>query len=181
MILLVPECAFTLSAAKDSTMTTVFFLAVTVIGFALHLSFSKQPRTRSRVVELLLLYLLAVNIGIGGILAWSGHTFMADEIARKIGWQPGSPFQFEVAVADLSWGVCGVLCIWLRQNFWVATGIGSSVFFLGCAVGHIRQIIQEGNMAIYNAGPVLWIGDLGIPLSILILLLIRSRLEGKPA
>ncbi len=92
---------------------------------------------------------------------------MADEIARKIGWQPGSPFQFEVGLGDLSWGVCGVLCIWLRQGFWTATGIGSSVFLLGCAFGHIRQMIQEGNMAIYNAGPVLWIGDLGVPITIL--------------
>ena len=158
-------------------MLSIIFLAATLIGFALHLSLSKQPRTKSRVVELLLLYLLAVNIGIGGILAWYGHTFMADEIARKIGWQPGSPFQFEVALADLSWGVCGVLCIWLRQDFWTATGVGSSVFLLGCAFGHIRQIIQEGNMAVYNAGPVLWIGDIGIPVTILILLLIRSRTQ----
>ncbi len=161
----------------ESIMIAFIFLAASIIGFAVHLSLSKRPRTTSRVTELLLLYLLAVNIGIGGILAWYGHTFMADEIARKIGWQPGSPFQFEVAVADLSWGVCGVLCIWLRKAFWTATGIGSSVFLLGCAFGHIRQIIQEGNLAIYNAGPVLWIGDIGIPLTILILLLIRSRLE----
>jgi Family of unknown function (DUF6790) len=181
MILIITERGPELSTAKESIMISVIFLAAALIAFALHLSLSKQPRTKSRVVELLLLYLLVVDIGFGGILAWYGHTFMADEIAREIGWQPGSPFQFEVAVADLSWGVCGVLCIWLRQNFWIATGIGSSVFFLGCAFGHIRQIIQEGNMAIYNAGPVLWIGDLGIPLAILILLLVRSRLERKPA
>jgi hypothetical protein len=162
-------------------MLSVVFLVATLVGFALHLSLGKSPRTKSRVVELLLLYLLAVNIGIGGILAWYGHTFNADEIARKIGWQPGSPFQFEVAVADLSWGVCGVLCIWFRQAFWTATGIGSAVFLLGCAFGHIRQIIQEGNMAIYNAGPVLWIGDLGVPISILILLVMRSRLKAKVA
>lgn len=181
MILIIPGSELELSTTKESIMLSVVFLAATFIGFALHLSLSKQPRTKSRVVELLLLYLLAVNIGIGGILAWYGHTFMADEIAHKIGWQPGSPFQFEVALADLSWGVCGVLCIWLRQGFWTATGIGSSVFLLGCAFGHIRQIIQEGNMAIYNAGPVLWIGDLGIPLAILILLLVRSGLEEERA
>lgn len=160
-------------------MLSIMFIVVSLVGFGLHLGFGKQPRTKDRIVELLLLYLLAVNVGIGGILAWYGHTFMAAEIARKIGWQPGSPFQFEVAVADLSWGVCGVLCIWLRQNFWAATGIGSSVFLLGCAFGHIRQIFQQGNMAEYNAGPVLWIGDLGVPVAILVLLLIRSKLAEK--
>ncbi len=158
-------------------MLPLVFLAVSLIAFGIHLGASKQPRTKVRVVELLLLYLLVINIGFGCVLAWYGHTFMADEIARKIGWPVGSPFQFEVAVADLSWGVCGILCYWFRNEFWTATGIGSAVFLLGCAYGHIRQIAQEGNLAIYNAGPVLWFGDLGVPLTILILLLIRSRLQ----
>ncbi len=160
-------------------MLSLVFVSASLIGFALHLALGKEPRTRSRIVQLLLLYLLVINIGLGCLLAWYGHTFMADEIALKIGWQPGSPFQFEVSVADLSWGVCGVLCIWLRQGFWTATGIGSSIFLLGCAFGHIRQIVQEGNMAIYNAGPVLWIGDLAVPLAILILLFLRFKFEER--
>ena len=160
-------------------MLSVIFLSASLIGFALHLVFSRQPRAKSRVVELLLLYLLVINIGLGCLLAWYGHTFMADEIARKIGWQPGSPFQFEVAVADLSWGVCGVLCIWLRQGFRTATGIGSAVFLLGCAFGHVRGIVEHGNLAIYNAGPILWIGDLGVPITILVLLFLRFRFEKR--
>lgn len=160
-------------------MLSVIFLSATLICFALHLAMSKQPRTKARTVELLLMYLLVINIGLGCLLAWYGHTFMADEIARKIGWQPGSPFQFEVAVADLSWGVCGVLCIWLRQGFWTATGIGSAVFLLGCAYGHIRDMVKHGNEAIYNAGPVLWIGDLTVPLAILVLLFLRFKFEDR--
>ena len=160
-------------------MLSVFFLSASLIGFSLHLTLSKQPRTRARFVELLLLYLLVINIGLGGLLAWYGHTFMADEIARRIGWQPGSPFQFEVGLADLSWGVCGVLCIWLRQGFWTATGIGSAVFLLGCVFGHIRDIVQHGNVAIYNAGPVLWIGDLAVPIAILVLLFLRFRFRQR--
>jgi uncharacterized membrane protein len=160
-------------------MLPVVFVCATLIAFTLHLFSGRELRTKARIVQLLLLYLLVINVGIGSLLAWYGHTFMADEIARKIGWQPGSPFQFEVALADLSWGVCGVLCIWLREGFWTATGIGSSVFLLGCAFGHIRQIIQEGNMAIYNAGPVLWIGDLAVPIAILALLFLRFKLEER--
>jgi hypothetical protein len=160
-------------------MLPVVFVCATLIAFTLHLFLGREPRTTARIVLLLLLYLLVINVGVGGLLAWYGHTFMADEIARNIGWQPGSPFQFEVALADLSWGVCGILCIWLREGFWTATGIGSSVFLLGCAFGHIRQIIQEGNMAIYNAGPVLWIGDLAVPIAILVLLFLRFKLDEK--
>jgi hypothetical protein len=160
-------------------MLSVIFVSAALIGFALNVALSRQPRTRIRIVELLLLYLLVINIGVGGLLAWYGHTFMADEIARKIGWQEGSPFQFEVALADLSWGVCGVLCIWLRKGFWTATGIGSAVFLLGCAFGHVRDIVKHGNLEIYNAGPVLWIGDLAVPTTILVLLFLRFRFEER--
>ena len=160
-------------------MFSIIFLAAALIGFALHLTLTRQPRTKARTVELLLVYLLAINIGLGGLLAWFGHTFMAAEIARKIGWQPGSPFQFEVAVSDLSWGVCGILCIWFGRGFRLATGIGSAIFLLGCAVGHIRDIIEHGNMAAYNAGPVLWIGDVAVPITVLILAFLHYRLEGR--
>lgn len=158
-------------------MFPVIFLFVSLLGFALHLMLDKQPRTKGRTVELLLLYLLVINIGVGCLLAWYGHTFMADEIARKIGWQPGSPFQFEVALADLSWGVCGLLCIWFRQGFWTATGIGSAVYLVGCAFGHVRDMIHSENMAVYNAGPVLWIGDVAVPFTILVLLFLRFRFD----
>jgi hypothetical protein len=160
-------------------MLAIIFVAAAIIGFALHLALGKQPRTRARIVELLLLYLLVVNIGLGGLLGWLGHTFTPDEIALKIGWPTGSPFQFEVAVANLGWGVCGVLCLWFGQGFRTATGIGSSVFLLGCAYGHIRDIIQHGNFGLYNAGPVLWIGDLAVPITILILLALRYRFAEK--
>jgi hypothetical protein len=145
-------------------------LFITFFGFLLHLLLGKKPKTPARIVELLLLYLLVINIGLGGILAWSGHTFMAAEIAQKIGWQPGSPFQFEVAVANLSYGVCGILSIWGSLGFRTATGMASSIFLLGCAVGHIRQIMEKDNLAIYNAGPILYINDIAIPVLILLLL-----------
>jgi hypothetical protein len=166
-------------SVKELGMLPLIFLALTLICFASHLILTKGPRNAARTVDLLLLYFLVINIGMGSILAWSGHTFMPDEIARKIGWESGSPFQFEVAVADLSWGICGILCIWLRQGFWTATGIGSSIFLLGCAFGHIKQMAVSGNMATYNSGPVLWLGDIGVPVIILILLFIRFRLGRK--
>ena len=37
--------------------------------------------------------------------------FLSAQVAANIGWAPGSPFQSEVAFANLSVGVLGVLCI----------------------------------------------------------------------
>ncbi|MDP2047200.1 MAG: hypothetical protein Q8L00_13425, partial [Deltaproteobacteria bacterium] len=84
--------------------------------------------------------------------------------------------QFEVAMANLAFGVLGLMCIWHRQGFRTATGIGFSILLLGCAYGHLRDLSLHGNMSPYNVGPVLWVNDLAVPVVILILLLVRRHL-----
>jgi hypothetical protein len=155
----------------------IWYLSLVAVGVAtcLHLWLGKRPVPASRCAEVLLLYLLVFCAGAGGVMAFLGHTFKAQEIALKIGWQP-SPFQFEVAVADLAFGVLGILCIWQRRGFWTATGIGYAVFLLGCGYGHVREMTLHGNFSPYNAGPVLWVNDLAVPVVILLLLLVRRHL-----
>ena len=155
----------------------IWYLSLVAVGVAtcLHLWLGKRPVSLMRVVEALLLYLLVIFAGLGGLMAFLGHTFKAQEIALKIGWQP-SPFQFEVAVADLAFGVLGILCIWQRRGFWTATGIGYAVFMLGCAYGHFQDMTRHGNFSPYNVGLVLWVNDLAIPVVILLLLLVRRHL-----
>jgi hypothetical protein len=155
----------------------IWYLFLVAVGVAtcLQLWLGKRPVSLMRVVEVLLLYLLVFCAGLGGLMAFLGHTFKAQEIALKIGWQP-SPFQFEVAVADLAFGVLGILCIWQRRGFWTATGIGYAVFLLGCGYGHVREMTLHGNFSPYNAGPVLWVNDLAVPVVILLLLLVRRHL-----
>jgi len=156
-------------------MVWYLYLAAVVVATCLHLWLGKRPIPLRRVAEVLLFYLLVVFVGVGGLMGFLGHTFMAREIALKIGWQ-SSPFQFEVAVADLAFGVLGIMCIWQRRGFWTATGIGYSIFLLGCAYGHLREMILDGNFAPYNVGPVLWVNDLAVPLVILLLLFVRRHL-----
>lgn len=150
-------------------------LVVVVVATGLHLWLGKRPVSAGRVVEVLLLYLLVIFVGLGGLMAFLGHTFKAQEIALKIGWQP-SPFQFEVAVADLAFGVLGIMCIWQRRGFRTATGLGYAIFLLGCGYGHLRDMALHGNISPYNVGPVLWVNDLAVPVLILLLLLVRRRL-----
>ena len=155
----------------------IWYLSLVAVGVAtcLHLWLGKRPVSASRFAEVLLLYVLVFFAGLGGLMAFLGHTFKAQEIALKIGWQP-SPFQFEVAVADLAFGVLGILCIWQRRGFWTATGIGYATFLLGCGYGHLKDMVMQGNFAPYNVGPVLWVNDLAVPLAILLLLFVRRIL-----
>ena len=155
-------------------------LAVVVMATGLHLWMGKQSVSAGRLVEVLLLYLLVIFAGLGGLLGFLGHTFRAKDIALQIGWQP-SPFQFEVAVANLAFGILGMLCLWQRGGFWTATGIGYAIFLLGCAYGHLMEMVRHGNFAPYNVGPVLWVNDLAVPLAILLLLGLRHYLASPVA
>ncbi|MBE2899220.1 hypothetical protein DNK57_00005 [Methanothermobacter thermautotrophicus] len=74
-----------------------------------------------------------MQVGLGSLWAFLGHAFMLDIIATYIGWPTGSPFQLEVAFANLSFGVLGLLSWKFRGEFWMATIIGFSVFYLGAA------------------------------------------------
>ena len=108
------------------------------------------------IVETLLVNFLVINVGISGLYAFMGHAFSSKKVAEYIGWPSGNPFQFEVAITNLSFGILGVLCIWFRDNFWIATVIGFSVFALGAAYVHIRDMIKNKNQSPGNAGPPLY-------------------------
>jgi hypothetical protein len=101
---------------------------------------------------------------------------LADQTARAIGWPTGNPFQSEVAVANLVVGVLGILCYWIRGDFWLATVIATSVWLLGDAVVHIYHIVVNHNYHPGNAGLPFYF-DILLPL-LLIVLLIIYRVSG---
>ena len=154
-------------------MSFLIFVILALLVAALHLYRDRQALTREEIAKILLLWLLVIGVGLGGIMAFIGHTVFASSTAASIGWPAGNPFQTEVAVANLAVGVLGVLCYWLRDNFWVATVIANSVFQLGAAVVHINQIVVAHNYQPNNAGIVLYT-DILVPL-ILVALLISQR------
>ena len=157
-------------------MEFYFFFVVSLVVAAVHIYRDRQPRTKRRIAELILLWLLVIDVGVGSVFGFLGHTVFANQAAASIGFPAGNPFQTEVAVANLAIGTLGILCYWLRYNFWTATVIATSVWFLGDAVGHIVQIIVAHNYHPNNAGAALY-NDIAIPL-ILIALLIYHRYAG---
>ena len=132
-------------------MHYIFFAALTLV-----VAVGQIISARTPLVETLLLYFLVINTGLASLFTFMGHGFRSEKVAKYIGWPTGSPFQWEVAVSNLSYGVLGVLCFWLRGDFWLATIIAVSVFLLGAAYGHIRDIIVNRNFAPGNAGAALY-------------------------
>lgn len=132
-------------------MHYIILTVIWVVVSVLQITIARTP-----IVETLLVNFLVINVGISGLYAFMGHAFSSKKVAEYIGWPSGNPFQFEVAVTNLSFGILGVLCIWFRDNFWIATVIGFSVFALGAAYVHIRDITKNKNHSPGNAGPPLY-------------------------
>src|SRR5262249_42126919 len=136
---------------ESSQMIALIIALLSVLLPLVHHVLSKVPRTRTRVVHLLLLYALVLDVGfIEFLFGFVPHVFFANDAAQLIGWAPGSPFQFEVGFHDGAWGLLGFLCIWIGGLFWLATGLGWSFFTLGAAYGHIHHTLARGNYAPYN-------------------------------
>ncbi len=104
--------------------------------------------------ERYLAWILLVSVGLQGIWAGVFHIFFPEMAAATIGWQV-SPSQFEMGVADLAIGITAVVSFWRGPAFRSAVVWYISLCYLGVAVGHVRQVIETGNMAANNFGVLL--------------------------
>lgn len=94
-------------------------------------------------------------VGVSGVLFALGHLFTPRTVAAAIGW-PTSRFQWEVGMANLAYGVAGLMAWSFDRDFWLATIVVFSIFMLGAALGHIRSMLADHNFAPGNMGYVFW-------------------------
>ncbi len=88
-------------------------------------------------------------IGWAGIGAGISHLFFGTRISRSIGFEK-SPYELEVGFADLAMGIVGVMAAAYSPDYWLSIILASSIFRVGCGLGHIRSMVKEGNFAINN-------------------------------
>jgi hypothetical protein len=154
----------------------LFIPVAVAVGAAVHL-WRMPDRPPGRVAETVLLWFFGGVVGVGGVVVTASHVFFASATAEQIGFPPGNPFQFEVAMANLAFAVLGILCLRIRGGFWDATAIGFAVFYWGAAAGHLVELLARHDDAPYNAGPIL-ITDIGAPV-IMLSALVRLRAAGR--
>jgi hypothetical protein len=126
----------------------------------------------------LLRWSLVFGVGVNALYSGLGHVFMPDYSAKMIGWED-SPFQLEVGMADIAFGVAGLMCIKGNYGFQLATAIMAMIFFGGDAIGHIHQMQVAGNFANGNAGSWFWI-DCSLPFILLISAIVVGMKGSKP-
>jgi hypothetical protein len=154
-----------------------------VIGFVLQnlpallfiaaLLVAAARRHHGPVAERFLSWILLLPIGITGLWAGAFHVFFPATAAKLIGWDV-SPFQLEVGMADLAIGATAAIAFWRDLNFKAAAVIVASIFLLGDAVGHVKQMLIAGNFAPGNAGVPFYL-DIICPVLAIALLVAAKR------
>ena len=155
----------------------VFFL-LSLIAAGIALAISKRLRgSRLGIVSSILLSLLVIQVGLMGLLTAYAHVFRPIQTSASIGWQT-SPYEYEVGMADLTVGVLGVLCLFFRGNFWLATAVANAVWMWGDAIGHVHQMVEYNNHAANNAGLFLY-AEFLTPMIILLLVAKHRQLSAR--
>ncbi len=140
-----------------------FVLLITILDI--------QSGTIDKWNEYLLYNLLTIGLGYQMIAFGVMHIFFGEFISGFIGWEKGSPFQYEVGLADFGMGVLGILCGYFSDDFWLATIIISSIFLWGCVIGHLRDMAINKNFNPGSAGFIFWWGLL-MPIALISLYII---------
>ena len=144
----------------------LFFVAV-ILSILNHFT---NPKLQ--FVEIFYRWVALLPLGFTAIYAFVMHAFFPDFTAATIGWS-NSPFQYEVAMANLGFGVIGILSFRASYGFRLATVIANTCWLWGDAVGHSYQMISHHNFAPGNAGSWFYM-DVLIPF-LLIICMIKLR------
>lgn len=155
-----------------SNFTLTFFI-IGLIASAVRIARAPRPVGIDTVVEALLRYFLLFPIGLAFFYNFVMHVFFGEMSAAFIGWQ-NSPFQAEVGYASLGFAVVALLAVMGGFELKLAAILGPACFMWGAGIGHIRQILTEGNFAPGNAGIMLY-SDILLPVIGLLLLWLSRR------
>jgi hypothetical protein len=107
--------------------------------------------------EVVFRWVVLFSLGFTSLYVFIMQAFFPILTASSLGWQM-SPFQFEVALANLSLGVLGVLSFRASLGFRLATVLSAVIMLWGDAIDHFTP---------GNAGSWFWL-NLIIPLILLI-------------
>jgi hypothetical protein len=123
------------------------FIGVILFLVATAQQFASEPGTNWGPV--LVMNAVTYMIGWAGVGAGISHIFFGKRTSGSIGFGR-SPYELEVGFADLAMGVVALLASSYSMDFALAIILTSSIFRVGCGIGHVRSMVQERNFAPNN-------------------------------
>ncbi|MCR9086811.1 MAG: hypothetical protein NXH97_08710 [Rhodobacteraceae bacterium] len=115
-------------------------------------------------------WMLVVSLGLNSLWAAFGHLAATERVAASIGWDP-SPFQIEIGFANLGIGMAAIVAAFMGAGAAVAITVMAACFLWGAAMVHTREMIEDKNFSINNAGPIFF-WDILTPLTLIVALLV---------
>lgn len=94
-------------------------------------------------VDSIFLYYIVIGIGIQGIASGVMQTFFSDSVTHYVQW-PFSPFMLELGLANISYGILGILSPWMSGGWKTATASGYALFLFFTGMRHALEIVHEG-------------------------------------
>lgn len=163
-------------AAAITFVLTNFSLSFLVLGLVVSLvaiARSTEPMSAETAVEKLISWHVFFAIGAAYFYNFVCHVFFGDMVAAFIGWAQ-SPFQLEVGMASLGFAVIAFIAAFKSFDMRMAAIVGTALFSLGAAAGHIHQMVTAHDFSPGNAGVVFYM-DIIVPLVGLVLLWLQHR------
>jgi len=144
-----------------------FSLAMLSLAILLSI-FHKIIHKKTSFYEILYCWIAFLALGITGIYTFIMHGFFPTFTAEIIGW-PNSPFQLQVAIADLGFAFIALLSLRKNHGVRITAMVGNTVWLWGNAFLQARRMTLAQNFDLTNAGSWFYT-DMIIPIVIIICL-----------
>lgn len=109
-------------------------------------------------VEYILLYYIFIGIGVQGIASGISQTFYSSSVTQYVNW-PFSPFILELGLANISYGILGILSPWMNRGWQNATAFGYALFLFFTGMRHVIEILETSVNA-GNSGPFMYVDNI---------------------
>lgn len=123
-------------------MWFMFFWGLGLASAVVHLSIIGFAQSLSTICSIFLLHQFVVAfglVGLGGIII---NIAIADYTSTKLGW-PGGPYQIKYGFCQAHLGIIGVLSIWFRGSFWVASLVTMYMYCISGVWTHLGEMIKN--------------------------------------
>ncbi len=152
----------------------VTLLAIAIVMSIVKIRRAKLSRRPYSAVYIVWGELLFYMYGIGAIYGGFFHAYFGTMAAAGIGWQ-NSPFQYELGWFEIGYGLTAAMSLWRGYQFRLAVTLPYSIFLLAAAAQHIKMMLVQHNYAANNAGVLLWLGDIAVPIAVLLTAFLARR------
>lgn len=150
----------------------VFSILLTFLPF--FLGFLHTKLSQGSLIDRIFCYYLFIAVGVQGIASGVMQAFFSETVTQYVHW-PFSPFIVELGLANISYGILGLLSPWMGRGWQTATCFGYASFLLFTGMRHALELLDKG-VNPGNSGPFAYV-DYLVSSILFVLLALKQRKE----